>query len=89
MLAALADLDETPAADTLSSLLTTHLRHARRRSEEVDEVCEMLAEAGCPSRMMTAAAATFARSLEARIIVDDPPVDLSQALQRLASAHCR
>lgn len=84
---ALADIGQTPAATTISSLLTTHLRHARRRSVEVGEVCEMLAKAGCPSPMTAGTAATFARSLEAGIVGHETPASLEEALARLVLAH--
>ncbi len=84
---ALADLGQTPAEITVTTLLTTHLRHARRRSVEVDEVRGMLAEAGCPSRMIDAAAAVFARSLDTGIVGDDAPAGLEEALARLVPAH--
>ena len=87
VLEALADLGQTPAETTITTLLTTHLRHAGRRSVEVAEVREMLAEARCPSRMITATAATFARSLEAGIVGHEAPPNLDEALARLLAAH--
>ena len=84
---ALADLGTTPTETTIATLLTTHLRHARRRSVEVGEVRHMLAEAGCPARMTMATAATFERSLAAGIVGDDAPASLDEALARLAPAH--
>ncbi len=84
---ALADLGQTPAATTIATLLTTHLRHGRRRAVEVDEVREMLAMTGTPSQMADATAATFARSLEAGIVGDETPASLEEALARLVAAH--
>jgi 3-hydroxyisobutyrate dehydrogenase-like beta-hydroxyacid dehydrogenase len=84
---ALEDLGQTPAETTITNLLTTHLRHARRRSVEIDEVRGMLSEAGCPSRMMDAAAAVFERSLDSGIVRGDTPASLEDALARLVPAH--
>ena len=84
---ALADLGQTPAETTVTTLLTTHLRHARRRSIEIDEVRGMLSEASCPSRMMDAAAAVFERSLDSGIVRGDTPASLEEALARLVPAH--
>lgn len=84
---ALADLGQTPAETTVTTLLTTHLRHARRRAVEVDEVRRMLGETGCPSRMMDAAAAVFARSLDAGIVGGDAPALLEEALARLVPSQ--
>jgi 3-hydroxyisobutyrate dehydrogenase-like beta-hydroxyacid dehydrogenase len=84
---ALADLGQIPTATTIATLLTTHLRHGRRRAVEVDEVREMLAMTGAPSRMTDATAATFARSLEAGIVGDETPPGLAEALARLVAAH--
>ena len=83
----LADLGQMAAETTVAILLTTHLSHARRRSVDVAEVREMLAEAGCSSRMMTAADATFARSLEAGIASGEAPASLDEALARFVPAH--
>jgi 3-hydroxyisobutyrate dehydrogenase-like beta-hydroxyacid dehydrogenase len=84
---ALEDLGQTPAETTIATLLTTHLRHARRRAVEVGEVREMLTETGCPSRMMTAAATIFSRSLEAGIVGNETPASLDEALALLVPAH--
>jgi len=90
VLACLADVDLVPFRDHLSSLVQTHVVHARRRWEEMSLVAQTLRETGVEPRMTVTTEQTLRRSVEAGIAPADGKVpNLDDALKLLSEKVVR
>ncbi|NDY93599.1 NAD(P)-dependent oxidoreductase [Ideonella livida] len=79
----LADIDETPLRDFLDMLVRTHVVHARRRLQEVDDTAQALAAQGAPSQVLPGVARRFAQTVAA-LHTHPLPVAAPSATQALA-----
>lgn len=68
----LHDLDQTPIADYLEILVLSHLKHAQRRSYEIESVAPLFSEARIHSAMLPATLSVFTRTVAARSRTDVP-----------------
>lgn len=84
VLEALRDLDDRPIQVTVATLVTSHLRHAPRRLEEVEAVEQMLRESGFEPVLTEATRRFFERTVRSGRLwrAPDGP-DLDRALAEL------
>ena len=86
----LSDVDLVPFREHLSSLVQTHVVHARRRWEEMGLVAETLRETGVEPKMTVTTEQTLRRSVEAGIAPADGKVPgLDEALKLLSEKVVR
>ncbi len=86
----LADVDLVPFREHLSSLVQTHIVHARRRWEEMGLVAQTLRETGVEPKMTITTEQTLRRSVEAGIAPADGKVPkLDEALKLLSEKVVR
>ncbi|MEW6046814.1 MAG: DUF1932 domain-containing protein [Bacillota bacterium] len=84
VLEALGDLDSRPIGATIATLVTSHLRHAPRRLEEVEIVERMLRQDGFEPILTEATRRFFDRTVRSGPLWSDPQgPDLDEALGRL------
>lgn len=69
----LGDLDESPAADLLSALVTTHLLHAERRMHEMEESVAQLRTLGFDAAVASGLEHRYRATL--RALETDPPAE--------------
>jgi 3-hydroxyisobutyrate dehydrogenase-like beta-hydroxyacid dehydrogenase len=90
VLECLADVDLVPFREHLSSLVQTHIVHARRRWEEMGLVAQTLRETGVEPKMTVTTEQTLRRSVEAGIAPADGKVPkLDEALKLLSEKVVR
>jgi len=90
VLECLADVDLVPFRDHLTSLVQTHVVHARRRWEEMGLVAQTLRETGVEPKMTMTTEQTLRRSVEAGIAPADGKVPgLDEALKLLSDKVVR
>ena len=90
VLECLADVDLVPFREHLSSLVQTHIVHARRRWEEMGLVAQTLRETGVDPKMTVTTEQTLRRSVEAGIAPADGKVPkLDEALRLLSEKVVR
>jgi 3-hydroxyisobutyrate dehydrogenase len=90
VLECLADVDLVPFREHLSSLVQTHVVHARRRWEEMGLVAQTLRETGVEPKMTVTTEQTLRRSVEAGIAPADGKVPkLDEALKLLSEKVVR
>jgi len=86
----LSDVDLVPFREHLSSLVQTHVVHARRRWEEMGLVAQTLRETGVEPKMTVTTEQTLRRSVEAGIAPADGKVPkLDEALKLLSEKVVR
>lgn len=84
LFAALGDVDAAPFQDLLSSLVTTHLRHAERRMHEMEEAVSQLSALGFDAAVVGALGKRYRATLAARE-TNPPPVDAHESLDEALS----
>jgi 3-hydroxyisobutyrate dehydrogenase-like beta-hydroxyacid dehydrogenase len=90
VLECLADVDLVSFREHLSSLVQTHIVHARRRWEEMGLVAQTLRETGVEPKMTVTTEQTLRRSVEAGIAPADGKVPkLDEALKLLSEKVVR
>lgn len=79
LLELLGDMDQSPIADYLAALVTTHLLHAERRMHEMEESAAQLRALGFDAAVTSALAKRYAATLAARE-AGAPPDDAHETL---------